>query len=174
MSTRLGIQLILAVILALAVPAAYGQFAATGTTNLTLTVGPEAALSVTESTPLTSVGAIFADFTGLTPFTYKIRTSRTGGTGSITAQVTSNFEAGGPSAATGDLRYTCSVTAPGTGCADTVTASTTAATNVAGFGANARSTLAGNSGSVSWSLVNNPQYETGSYTAVVTFTISAL
>jgi hypothetical protein len=165
---------ILAAALALAVPAAFGQFAASGTTNLTLTVVPEAALSVTESTPLASEGTLFADYTGTTAFTYKIRTSQTDGTGSITAQVTTNFEAGGPSAAGGDLTYTCSVSAPATGCSDTVTASTAAGTNVAGFGANARSARAGNSGAVNWSLVNDPQYQTGNYTAVVTFTISAL
>ena len=166
--------MILAAVLLLAVPAAQAQFAASGTTNLTLTVGPEAALSVTESTPLTSVGTLFADFTGTTTFDYKIRTTRTGGTGSITAVVSNDFGAGGPSAAGGDLTYTCTVSTPGTGCTDTVTASTAATTNVATFGANARSARAGNSGSVSWSLVNDPQYETGSYTVVVAFSISAI
>lgn len=172
---RLNTLAIFVAILALAAPAAFGQFAATGTTTLSLTVGPEAALSVTDvTTPLTTAaGGLFADYVGTTNFTYKIRTTRVDGTGSITAQVTTPFGAGGPSVAAGDLTYNCTVAAPGTGCASTVTAATSE-TNVAGFGANARSARAGNSGSVAWSLVNDPQYETGSYTAVVTFSISAI
>jgi hypothetical protein len=41
------------------------------------------------------------------------------------------------------------------------------------FGAAARSSAAGDTGSVSWSLTNDPKYATGTYTATVTFTISA-
>jgi hypothetical protein len=170
---RLKTLTIVMAILALAAPAAFGQFAATGTTTLSLTVGPEAAISVTEvSTPLSLSGGLFSDYTGTTNFTYKIRTSKDGGTGSITASV-AEFGAGGPSLAAGDLKYTCSVSAPGNGCTTEMTAAT-AGTNVAGFGADARSTKDGNSGSVTWTLVNDPQYETGLHTSIVTFSISAL
>ena len=171
---RLNTLAIFVSILALAVPAAFGQtFAGTGTTTLSIAVGPEAAISVTEaSTPLSMGAGLFSDYTGTTNFTYKIRTSKTGGTGSITASV-AEFGEGGPSLAAGDLKYTCTVSAPGTGCSSDVTAAT-AGTNVAGFGANARSAKSGNSGSVSWTLVNDPQYETGTHTSVVTFSISAL
>jgi hypothetical protein len=41
------------------------------------------------------------------------------------------------------------------------------------FGADAKSAMAGNSGSVDWTLTNDPQYSTGTFTATVTFTISA-
>jgi hypothetical protein len=44
---------------------------------------------------------------------------------------------------------------------------------VATFGAGASSAVAGNSGSVAWTLTNDPLYHTGAYSATVTFTISA-
>jgi hypothetical protein len=103
-----------------------------------------------------------------------------GGVGSVTLQITTDFSpAGGPSVAAppdpaDTLGYTCTVAAPGNPCGGSQTASTTAATGVATFGANARSVAAGTGGnSVAWTLTNDPQYETGSYSAVATFTISA-
>jgi hypothetical protein len=156
------------------------SFGPTGTTTLTLTVGAEASIRVdTSSTALTTAGAVFNNYTGTTSFTYKVRTTKTTGSGTITLQVTADFSpVGGPSVATpptaGDvLDYTCTLTAPGTGCSGSVAASTTAATSVATFGAGARSAAAGNTGSVGWTLTNDPQYQTGSYTATVTYTISA-
>lgn len=163
-------------------PAARAQFAGTGTTTVSVTVAAEAAIQIdTPATTLTTAGTVFNPYTGTTNFTYKIRTTKVGGSGTVTLQVTSDFApAGGPSVGTppsaGDtLAYTCTVVAPGTACAGSQTSSTTAATSVATFGANAKSAKAGNSGnSVSWSLTNDPLYETGSYSATVTFTISAL
>ncbi len=160
---------------------AQSGFSGSGTTTLSVTVAPEAAIRIdTATTNLTApAGTPFGDFTGTTGFTYKIRTSKSTGGGSITLQVTSDFTPnGGPSVAnapsSGDtLTYTCNVSAPGAGCSAAQTASTTTATTVASFGANARSSKVGNSGSVSWSLVNDPQYETDTYNATVTFTISA-
>jgi hypothetical protein len=158
-------------------PVALGQFAATGTTNITVGVQAEAAIQVdTATTPLTSTG-LFADFTGTTNFTYKIRTTRSTGTGKITAQVTKDFVGAtggsGPKAADNVLTYGCTVSSPATQCTGPVTAAT-AETNVATFAANARSAKAGNSGSVGWTLVNDPQYEVDSYSAEVTFSISAI
>ncbi len=161
---------------------AHAQFASSGTTNLNLTVGAEAGIQInTANTAMSSATTNFSTpFTGTTNFTYKIRTTKVGGTGSITAQVTTDFTAAtnGPSVAApptaGDvLAYTCSVTGPGTACSGSVNASTSSATSVATFGADAHSAGAGNSGSVAWSLTNDPIYPTGSYTATVTFTISA-
>ena len=156
---------------------AFGQFAATGTTNLSVTIGPEAAIQInTATTALTSAGP-FTNYTGTTSLTYKIRTTQTGGTGSIVLEITTDFAAGGPSVAAppaGDaLTYTCTVAAPGTACSGSVTPLTTATTSVATFGANASSAKAGNAGSVAWDLPDDPAYKTGSYTAVATFTISA-
>ena len=93
--------------------------------------------------------------------------------------MTTDFSpAGGPSVASpptaGDtLTYTCTVSAPGSACSGSQTASTTVATPVATFGADAHSAAAGNSASVDWTLTNDPVYKAGTYSATVTFTISA-
>jgi hypothetical protein len=164
-------------------PTMYGQFAGTGTTTLSVAVGPEAALQVTTATTtLATTGTIFNNYTGTTNLTYKIRTTKSTGSGTITLKVTTDFSGSGspsPSVATppsaGDtLAYTCTVVAPGTGCSTSTNASTTAATNVATFGAGASSALAGNAASTVWTLTNDPTYGTGTYTATVTYTISAL
>jgi hypothetical protein len=159
---------------------ARAQFNATGTTTLSVNVASDAAIQIsTGNTAMATAGAAFSsDYTGQTSFIYKIRTSAAAGTGTITLRVTSDFNAGGPSVTApptaGDtLTYTCSVTNPGTGCAGSLTASTTSSTSVATFGSNAKSAKAGNSGSTSWDLTNDPLYSTGTYTATVTFTISA-
>jgi len=155
--------------------------AQTGTTTLSVVVGPEAALTVnTSTTNLSTASTTFGNpFTGTTNLTYQIRTTKTSGTGSVTLKVTADFGgAGGPSVAvppsTGDaLSYTCTVSAPGTACTGTQTASTTAATPLGTWGAGASSTKAGNSASVAWSLTDDPVYAQGTYTATATFTISA-
>ena len=163
-----------------AAPACFAQFAATGTTTISVTVSAEAALQVTTSTTtLAAVGTIFNPYTGTTNLTYKIRTTQSTGTGSITLKVTSDFSpANGPSVATpptaGDaLSYTCTGAAPATPCSGSQTSSTTASTSVATFGAGASSANAGNAASTVWSLTNDPLYKTGSYSATVTYTISA-
>ena len=157
----------------------FAQFAPTGTTNLQVNVSVEAGVRVdTPATNLTSAG-VFADYTGDTDFTYKIRTS-SGGSGTITLQITSDFApAGGPSVAAppdpaDTLTYTCAMSAPGTACAGSQTADTASQTAVATFGGDAHSVRLGNSpNSVSWTLVNDPMYDTGAYSATATFTISA-
>ncbi len=162
-------------------PAGKAQtFAATGTTSVGVTVAPEASLSVTTTTTtLTSVGTLFANYTGTTNLVYKIRTSQTTGSGSITAEVTTDFSpTGGPSVATpptaGDaLTYTCSGASSGTPCSGSQTSSTTAATNVASFGPGASSSYVGDGAALSWTLTNDPKYATGAYAATVTFTVSS-
>jgi hypothetical protein len=159
----------------------FAQFAGTGTTTVSVTVANEAAIRIdTPATSLTNGGTIFNNFTGTTNFTYKLRTSKTTGAGTITLQVTTDFSpGGGPSVATpptaGDaLAYTCTVASPGTGCSGAQTSSTSAATSVATFGADSHSAATGTgSNSVNWTLTNDPLYQTGSYSATVTFTISA-
>ena len=158
---------------------AHAQFAGTGTTTVSVTVAAEASIEInTSTTTLTSVG-IFANYTGTTNLTYKIRTTPSTGSGTITLKVTADFlPANGPSVATpptgGDaLAYTCTVSAPGTACTGSQTSSTSAQTSVATFAGGANSAAAGNSGSVAWTLTNDPVYHTGSYAATVTFTVSA-
>lgn len=146
---------------------------------MNVTILPEASIVVnTASTSLTAATP-FANYIGTTSFTYKIRTTAVSGNGNIQLQVTTDFSpANGPSVASpptaaDKLNYTCTVSTPGTACSGTLASSTTAQTSVSTFGADAHSVAAGNSGSVAWSLTNDPAYKAGSYTAVVTFTISA-
>ncbi|HUK19153.1 MAG TPA: hypothetical protein VLW65_22180 [Bryobacteraceae bacterium] len=151
------------------------------TTSLNLTVGVEASITVTTgTTALANTGGNFTTpFTGTTDYSFKIRTKTTG---TITVLITSDFTTAtnGPSVhnppTTGDaLTFTCSATSPalGTPCASAQTASTTAAATIVGFGATVNSANAGNTGSIVWSLTDDPVYPAGSYTAVATFTISA-
>src|SRR5262245_6328503 len=159
---------------------AFGQtFATTGTTTLSVTIGAEASLAInTSSTTLSTTGTLFADYAGTTNFTYKVRTGQSSGAGNIVLQITSDFNGtGGPKVASppspGDaLTYTCAVASSATGCSSAQTASTTSTSPVATFGADAHSTKGGDSGSVSWTLTNDPVYKTGSYSATATFTIS--
>jgi len=171
-------SLIFGAALLLASTAAYAQFNPTGSTTLSVNVAAEAAIQInTSTTTLASAGNTFSSsYTGQTNFAYKIRTGKTSGTGSITVRVTTDFGSGGPSVASpapGDaLTYTCTVTS-GTACTGSQTALTTGSTSVATFGANARSSKSGDTGSVSWTLPDDPAYATGAYNATVTFTISA-
>jgi hypothetical protein len=153
----------------------------TGTTTLSVVVGPEAALTVTTgTTSLATTSTTFGNpFTGTTNLTYFIRTTKATGTGALTLKITSDFAGtGGPSVttppSTGDaLTYTCTVSSPGTACTGSQTASTASSTGFGTWGAAANSTKAGNSASVAWSLSDDPVYATGTYTATATFTISA-
>jgi hypothetical protein len=154
---------------------------AQSTTTLSVSVGPEAALTVTTGTTnLTTSSTTFgSNFTGTTSLTYQIRTTKSTGTGTLSVKITTDFAGtGGPSVGTppssGDtLQYTCGTSAPATPCTGSVTASTASSTNVLGFGAGANSSKAGNSEAVSWALTDDPVYATGTYTATATFTISA-
>jgi hypothetical protein len=158
------------------------MFAQVGTTaptnNVNVTVAAEAALTIAGDANLTSAGTNFADYTGTTNFTYFVRTSAGAGSGTISLKVTTDFgPTGGPSVASpltasDKLHYANTVSSPGSAAAD-VDASTAASTGVATFGADAHSAKAGNSGSTAWTLSNDPLYKTGSYQAVVTYTISA-
>ena len=149
----------------------------TGTTTVSVTIGPQAGLNITNSsTPLALSGS---NFTGSTNMTYFVRTTTSGGGGSITLKVTTDFSpSGGPSVGSpptaGDaLTYTCTVASPGTACSSTQTASTTSTTNVATFGTNVHTGPSGSTASVNWTLTNDPSYKTGTYNATITFTISA-
>jgi hypothetical protein len=163
MKKTLGIISLLALGLLLTAPRAQAQTGApTGTTTVSVTIGPQAGLTVTNSsTPLAASGSNFNLFT------------------SITLKVTSDFSpTGGPSVASplapGDaLTYTCTVASPGTACTGTQTASTSSQTNLASFGTNVHTGTGGSTASVGWSLANDPNYKTGTYNSTVTFTISA-
>src|SRR5690349_19437967 len=117
--SRFSTVLMLTAALPVLTSIAQAQFNATGLTTLSVNVGSEAAIQINTTTTglTTSSGAFASDFTGQTSFTYKIRTGASGGTGSVTLQVTSDFNAGGPSvanppSANDKLAYTCSLTSP--------------------------------------------------------------
>jgi hypothetical protein len=172
----------LSVTLIAAVPA-LAQFAATGTTTLSVTIAAESAISVTSSTTTLSetagAGIFGSPFTGTTNFSYKVRSMKVGGGGSITVKITTDFAAGGPSVASppvpaDQVTYTCTTASSATPCTGSVNASTSTATNVATFATDAHSTVGGSdAGSVSWTVPNDPIYKTGTYSATATFTISA-
>jgi len=155
---------------------------AQNTTQVTVAVGAEASITITTGTTTLSLsGGPFSSFTGSTAFSYKIRTSESGGSGSLTVVFGSDLTSGGNTISVGNLTYTCTDVAPASGTtlpatcgSSSTTASKSAATGVAGFGTAGHSADAGTSGnSVNWTLVNNPSYKTGSYSATATFTISA-
>lgn len=151
----------------------------TGSSTVNMTLSPEASISITNASTALLATTAFANYSGATSFTYKIRTSASTGSGSIQLQVTTDFSpANGPSVAqpptAGDkLTYTCVASAPAVSCSGVQTASTTLQTSIASFGSDAHSADNGNSGTVNWTLTNDPVYRASSYSAVVTFTISA-
>jgi len=158
----------------------------TGSSTLSVTVGAEAAIVVATTPPFSSVG-IFGNYTATTPFTYYVRTTSGGAGGAVTVEITTDFSPGGPGGGpsvtapptTGDLlTYACTVANAGgvgtpTACTGPMTASTAAATNVLTFAPGTQSAKTGGSGSTSWTLVNDPVYKAGTYSAVATYTISA-
>jgi hypothetical protein len=146
-------------------------FAQTGTSTLGVTVGPEANFaSAFSASTLTAADTKFGGFGGTTSLTYKIRTSQSSGTGSITVGVTT-FGANGPAVA--DLAYTCTAPSSGTPCSASTPASATLATSVVSFGADAHSADAGDIGSAVWTLADRTNVKTGAYSSTATFTISA-
>jgi hypothetical protein len=138
-----------------------------------VTVGPEASFTAVDTTTtLTKGDTTFGAFTGVTNFTYKIRTTLSGGTGSITVVVTTFSGSGAPLVA--DLSYTCTAPTSGTPCASSTTASTSTASGVVAFGADAHSGDTGDSGTADWTLVDRTIVKTGSHSSTATFSISAL
>jgi hypothetical protein len=170
-------------VIVLALLPTYGA-GATGSATQTLSAQIDAIgkLSVPATSILTSAGTTFAGYSGSLTISYRARTTSATGSGSLTVQATADFSpAGGPSIASGQLTYTCGGATLGTGCSGTQMASTTSQTNVATIGASACtggggscSTVNPNTVQASLSLANNPTNKTGTYSATLTFTISAI
>jgi len=154
----------------------------TGTGNQTLsaTINPVGSISAPASVSLTTGVTTFQPFKGGLTVNYWVRTTPVGG-GAMTLKVSSDFSpAGGPSAASGALAYTCSGATLGTACSGSQTASTTVQTPVLTLpasactgGGGACSSQNPNSVNLSFTLTDSPAYATGAYSAQVTFTISA-
>jgi hypothetical protein len=148
------------------VPAAFGD-----NSTLGVTVSPEATFTAVDATTTLSKGdTTFGAYGGTTNFTYKIRTTLSGGTGSITVAVTTFSGSGAPSI--GDLSYTCTAPTSGTPCGSSTGASTSA-TSVVAFGADAHSGDTGDSGTAVWTLVDRTIVKTGAHSSTATFTVSA-
>jgi hypothetical protein len=166
-----------------------GLQAATLTTTQTLTadISPEGGLfSFPNTVTLANAGTTLSNFAGSLSIQYRERTTQSTGGGSITVKATADFTpTGGPSMAsppsTGDaLSYTCSGATLGTNCSGTQTVSTSTATNVVTFsasectgGGGSCSSSSPNTVTVNFTLTDDPKYHTGSYSATLTFTISA-
>jgi hypothetical protein len=150
------------------------------TQSLTAAIGAASQLTVASSATLTPGAGKFTPFQVTLPIGYWARTTPTG-SGSITARVTADFTpTGGPSAANGMLTYTCASATYGAACSGSQTASTTAQTPVVTLpasactgGGGACSAASPNTVNVNFSLTDSPTYTTGSYSAQITFTISA-
>ncbi len=179
--TRTGLGVGLRGLLAvLCVPLTCSPDVRSTTQTLSAQINPIGKLAVGASTPLVASGTTFVTYSGTLPVSYRIRSTPTGG-GSITVQATSEFSpAGGPSVSSGALTYTCSGASLGTGCSGTQTVSRTAQTQVLSVpasactgGGGACSATDPNSVSVNFFLSNDPQFKTGTFSAALTFTISA-
>ena len=105
--------------------------------------------------------------------TFSIRTTKVGGSGSITLQAAEFTTAGGPLVSAGNLTYSCSGTpSVGTKCAGPITASVSTATTVlSAVGADAKANA--QVVNVDWTLANSPSFSTGSYSSTVTFTLAS-
>jgi hypothetical protein len=111
------------------------MFAATdtATTTLAVTVAPEASITVNTSPTLSKGGTEFEAYTGNTTFTYMVRTLQSGGSGSVTAQVTTEFSGTG-APTTADVSYVAATTGVGTANGTPTVASASAGTNIITFG----------------------------------------
>lgn len=166
-----------------------GILAAQNTTTQTLqaTIVPLGALFMPSSQMvMRKPSRNFNIFTGAVALAYRVRTTQGTGQGVITVQATSDFSpVGGPSIANPPsvedaFTYTCSGATLGVACSGTQTVSTTAATTVVSLGPSECtggktpcSSSDPNTATISFSLADDPKYQTGSYSATLTWTISA-
>ncbi|MGI8989690.1 MAG: hypothetical protein ACR2I2_08910 [Bryobacteraceae bacterium] len=159
-------------------------FAVTGTANQTLSAQINAIgkLSAPASLTLTHAGTTFAAYSGNLTVSYRARTTASTGSGALTLKATADFSpTGGPSVASGQLTYTCSSATLGTACSGTQTTSVASQTSVLTMGAGVCTGGGGSCSSAnpntvqnSFTLSNSPTFKTGTYSATLTFTISAL
>ena len=181
-------MLIISALAVVLTPASAGAQTSIGTQTLDLTLQAAGLLyGFPSSVTLTKTGAVFTTYSGTLTVQYKARTSSTG-TGNITVRATTDFpcSSGGPCIATppstGDaLKYTCTGATLGSNCSGTQTVSTATATSVVTAipsssctgGGSPCSSANPNTVTVNFTLTDDPKYKTGSYSATLTFTISA-
>ena len=162
------------------------QGTATDTSHsVTVTTSAAGKLHVVQATATLIRGAaLFSAYsTGVTLQYY----ARTLSGGQITVQATSDFAICGspataPSVACNTVHYTCGSASFGTACVSTQTLSTTSSTPVIALPSSSGCTNGGSpcgaanpfSVPLTFTLSNDPNYKTGTYTATVQFTISAI
>lgn len=138
-------------------------------------------VSVPISITLTNTGTVFNPYSGSLTVNYRARSTTIGTGGSITLQSTAEFTpSGGPTVGSGTLTYGCSGPTLGTACSGTLTVSLVSATNVLTIpasvctgGGGSCSSANPNTENINFSLVDDPGYKTGTYSASITFTISS-
>ena len=152
----------------------------TTTQTMSANISPYGKLSLPASVSLRSGDTRFgSNFAGSLTVSYWARTSDAGG-GSVTLQANSDFSpSGGPPI--GGVSYLCSGATLGMACSGSQTLATTTQTGAVSLpggactgGGGTCSTQEPNTVLLTFSALNKPQYKTGSYSALITFTISTL
>jgi len=149
--------------------------------DLYVTINPAWDLTAPGSLSLAHGQTAFQPFQGTATVRYEARTTQQGG-GAITLQMGSDFQpGGGPSVGKGVLTYTCQGATEGTPCSGAQTASTSNQTPVVTLpgsvctgGGRPCSGQDPDSVSLTFTLIDDPGYATGVYSANVIFIISAI
>lgn len=149
------------------------------TQTLNIVLSPASSITTPASVRLTESGTTFGTFTSpSTSIQFNIRNTQASGGGSITLKATEFSPTTGPKIASGNLTYVCSAATVGTACSGTQTLSITTTTPVVNFAASS-CTGTGCTGTnpqtvqLLFTLANSSQYKTGTYSATLTFTVSA-
>jgi len=151
------------------------------TTSQTLlaNVSPDGKISVPGSVPLLSPDTHFGSATGSVTVSYWARTSSSAGGGSVTVQAVEFTPVGGPVAAS--VSYVCSGATLGSGCSGTQTLTTSTQTSLVSLpgaactgGGGSCTSQSPNTVQMTFTLPSQPHYKTGSYTSLLTFTISTM
>lgn len=173
-------SLVLEIALLLTPATILAQTSATTTQTLSAQISALGTVSLPGSVSLFASGAAFSSFTGTLLISNRVRTT-SAGSAAITVTASAEFSpAGGPTIASGALSYSCSGATIGTACSGSQTVSTSLQTPVLSIGSSsctggggACSAVDPNTVSLSLTLTNSPDYQTGSYSGQLTFVISA-
>ncbi len=151
-------------------------YAATGTTQVSVTVAADASISVPATCTLTTAGA-FATYSGTcAASSYSVRTTKAGGTGSIVLSTAADWAGvnSGPTLADA-FHFTNAGNAGGPGTLNAgptqIAATATNYNVITAMGANAHANNV--AFTTSFTLANNPSWETGTYTINIVYTLSS-
>ena len=170
---------ILAVLIALGlVLIATPAFAVTasGTTQVQITVAADASIAVPATCTLTTAGG-FAIYSGTcAASSYSVRTTKAGGTGSIVLSTAADWAGANSGPTLADVfNFTNSGNAGGPGTLNAgptrIAATATNYNVITAMGANAHANNV--AFTTSFTLANNPAWETGAYTLNIVYTLSS-